>query len=418
MSTVCIDPVTDSLKRFWELESIGIVDKGVVHMSLEEEDSRRQFTEGLKFDGDHYEVPLLWKSDAPQLNSNYFQAVKRLESVERQLERNPERANAYKNAINQYVEKGYAVEIKESDDGNKRVRYLPHHAVFREDKKSTKCRVVFDGSACDEHDVSLNDCILTGPALHPNLVSVLLRFRTRRIALMADVEKMFLQIKVDERDQDALRYLWRDLKSDDPPRVYRLQRLAFGVNCSPFLAIATVQSHAKKCNEQFPDASKAVLSNMYVDDCLTGADNVGATVELQQSLDKMMEQGGFNLTKWASNSKEVLSHIEEQEQSQSSTIDFNASEPLKVLGICWDTLNDCFVFCVPPYVLTVSDPETKRSLLSIASRIFDPMGLTTPFTIRAKMFFQELWQRGLQWEDHLDEILLFSGGHGGPNCLS
>ena len=34
---------------------------------------------------------------------------------------------------------------------------------------------------------------------------------------MADVEKMFLQIKVDERDQDALRYLRRDLKSDEPP---------------------------------------------------------------------------------------------------------------------------------------------------------------------------------------------------------
>ena len=116
-----------------------------------------------------------------------------------------------------------------------------------------------------------------------------------------------------------------------------------------------------------------------------------------------MEQGGFNLTKWASNSKEVLSHIEEQEQCQSSTIDFNASEPLKALGICWDTLNDCFDFCVPPYVLNDSDPETKRSLLSIASRIFDPMGLITPFTIRAKMLFQELWQRGLQWEDHLDE---------------
>ena len=41
LSTVCIDPVTDSLKRFWELESIGIVDKGEVHMSLEEEDSIR-----------------------------------------------------------------------------------------------------------------------------------------------------------------------------------------------------------------------------------------------------------------------------------------------------------------------------------------------------------------------------------------
>ena len=49
-------------------------------------------------------------------------------------------------------------------------------------------------------------------------------------------------------------------------------------------------------------------------------------VELQQSLDKMMERGGFNLTKWASNSKEVLSHIAEQEQAESITTDFNASD--------------------------------------------------------------------------------------------
>lgn len=71
---------------------------------------------------------------------------------------------------------------------------------------------------------------------------------------------------------------------------------------------------------------------MYVDDCLAGADDIGAAVELQQSLDKMMERGGFNLTKWASNSKEVLSHIDEQEQAKSITIDFNASEPGKVVS--------------------------------------------------------------------------------------
>ena len=69
-------------------------------MSLEEEESVRQFNEGLKFDGERYEVPLLWKSDAPPLKSNYLQAVKRLEGVERQLRRNAERANTYKDAIN------------------------------------------------------------------------------------------------------------------------------------------------------------------------------------------------------------------------------------------------------------------------------------------------------------------------------
>lgn len=94
LSTVCIDPVTDILKHSWELESIGIVDKGNTPMSLEEEESVRQFNEGLKFDGERYEVPLLRKSDALPFKSNYHQAAKRIESVERQLRRNPEGANA------------------------------------------------------------------------------------------------------------------------------------------------------------------------------------------------------------------------------------------------------------------------------------------------------------------------------------
>jgi len=146
-----------------------------------------------------------------------------------------------------------------------------------------------------------------------------------------------------------------------------------------------------------------VLSNMYVDDCLTGDDSVEASVELQKSLDKMMERGGFNLTKWASNSEEVISHIAKQDQAQSNTIDFSKSEPLKALGICWNTITDSFLFNIPQSVLKMNDPEMKRSLLSIASRIFDPMGLLTQITVKAKILFQDLWQRGLEWEDQLDE---------------
>ena len=93
LSVERIDPVTDSIKQFWQLESIGIVDKGDAHTSLEEEESVRQFNKVLRFDGECYEVPLLWKGAAPPLRSNYFQAVNRLESVERQLKENPEETN-------------------------------------------------------------------------------------------------------------------------------------------------------------------------------------------------------------------------------------------------------------------------------------------------------------------------------------
>ena len=228
-------------------------------MSQEEELAVNDFNNGLNFDGKNYEVRLPWKRDHPKLENNYAQAVKRLESIERKLKRDPKKAEAYTTAINQYVEKGFAEEVFDLTSGDESVRYLPHHAVFRADRQTTKCRIVFDASARKQDSVSLNDCVLPGPALQP--------------------------IKLAPKDQDVHRYLWRDLKTEEAPKVYRMLRLTFGVNSSPFLAIATVNAHVNKYADTFPDATREILHNMYVDDCLTGADTDNSALRLQ--LDKM-----------------------------------------------------------------------------------------------------------------------------------
>ena len=296
--------------------------------------------------------------------------------------------------------------VNSHDKKPEKVRYLLHHAVYREDKASTKTRIVFDGSCHDGNEVSLNNCVLPGPALQPNLVSVLLRFRSHPIAIMADVQKMFLQIKLAKEDQDVHHYLWHGMKPDVTPTIFKMTRLTFGVNSSPFLAIGTVHNHAKEFKENFPEASEAVKNDMYVDDVLTSAVNESNAITLQRSLDAMMKAGGFKLTKWASNSEFVCANIQEDERAPTSTIDFNQSESLKALGICWDTKEDNFFIDITTKVLTSDDPETKRSLLSIASKLFDPMGLLSPFVIRAKIMFQELWSHGLQWDDKLPDDIV------------
>ena len=86
--------------------------------------------------------------------------------------------------------------------------YLPHSAVFRPEHDSTKTRVVFDGSAKDMNGTSLNDILLSGPALQPDIVQVLLRFRLHRVALIGDISKMFQQIWLQEKDRDMVRVLW------------------------------------------------------------------------------------------------------------------------------------------------------------------------------------------------------------------
>ena len=80
------------------------------------------------------------------------------------------------------------------------VFYLPMHAVYNESSTTTKVRAVFDASAKSSTGVSLNDTLLVGPTIHPPLIDVLLRFRSHRIALTADVSKMYRAIKLIEED--------------------------------------------------------------------------------------------------------------------------------------------------------------------------------------------------------------------------
>ena len=294
MTSTVEEDICNTLKSFWELESIGILNGNSLQIKEDEIDALKQFKEGLYFDGERYEVSIPWRKDHSKLKNNYNQALKRLESVENRLKRNNAKAEEYSKAIAQYVKEGFDEEIRSNDNNiiSERIRYLPHHAVYREEKSTTKTRIVFDASAYEGDEPSLNDCILQGPALQPNLVSVLLRFRMHQVALVADVKKMFLQIKLADKDQDSHRYIWLDMQTDKEQKIFRMKRVTFGVNCSPFLAIATVQNHAKSLKGQFPVAASEVIDNMYVDDCLSGAENVEKAMKLQDSLFSMMNLGG------------------------------------------------------------------------------------------------------------------------------
>ena len=152
----------DPLKRFWELDAIGIGSHQEHQRTPEEEDSINQFNSSCGFDGERYEVGLPWKKDHPPLVDNYGQAYQRLVSTERRLARDSEKARMYCEAVRQYIEDGHARAIDEKDHKADKIRYLPHHGVFREDRATTKCRVVFDSSAKTYDGQSLNSCLLKG----------------------------------------------------------------------------------------------------------------------------------------------------------------------------------------------------------------------------------------------------------------
>ena len=135
--------------------------------------------------------------------------------------------------------------------------------------KKDKLRVVFD-CACQFEGVSLNDELLQAPDFTNTLVDVLLRFRQEPVAFMADVEGMFLQVKVPEKQRNFLRFLWwPDGDTASNPKEYRMTVHLFGATSSPSCANFALRRTAADDGSLYEEeVSQTVLRKFYVDDCL------------------------------------------------------------------------------------------------------------------------------------------------------
>ncbi|GBO29668.1 hypothetical protein AVEN_269126-1, partial [Araneus ventricosus] len=169
-------------------------------------------------------------------------------------------------------------------------------------------RVVFDGSCKTSSGHLLNDCLMVGPRVQPELFPILIQFRVFQVAVCADVEKMFRQIKVHEDDVDWQRILWRN-SPEDAIRKYRLVTVTYGTACAPFLSTRTLRQLALDEVKDYPLASKATLCNFYVDDLLGGAGSREEAIQLVTEMQAMMKKGGFHLRKWISNEPSIFREV-------------------------------------------------------------------------------------------------------------
>lgn len=190
----------------------------------------------------------MWKTDHPELLSNFSQARKRLLNLNSRL--SEDLGNDYDAVFREREASGIIEEVPEAEVDAEKVFYLPHRPVVREMSSSTKVRPVFDASAAGYNGISLNDCLDCGPALVPNVVDLILRFRRWRVALVADIAEAFPQIGLRVEDRDVHRFLW---KQGDRLRVMRFLRVTFGENCSPFLLNATIRHHLEGYNKKSSD---------------------------------------------------------------------------------------------------------------------------------------------------------------------
>ena len=331
------------------------------------------------------------------------QAYKRLLSNERSLSAKM-KLDAFQAVLHEYIDLDHAHFIPQDELTNRPHFYLPVHGVFKDSSSTTKCRAVFDASAVTTSGSSLNDTLLAGPSLYPLLTDILVRFHCHRIGLSADISKMFREILLNPEHRDLHRFLMRG--AHGVIRDCRMKRLTFGINCSPSLATQVLHHLANFCAESHPTASAAILSAFYVNDFLSGADDVEAADRLRIELCDLFSQAGMILRKRRTNYPEVKNKIpdELQEKSQSPLPLTQPDQSPKALGIHWDVSSDSLHVAIPP------SPDltkvTKRTIASTTASVFDVLGLFAPAVIQARIILQETWKRSLSWDKPVPPDLL------------
>ncbi|XP_033314586.1 uncharacterized protein LOC117213342 [Bombus bifarius] len=318
-------------------------------------------------------------------------AMKRLISLCRRFQRDKRFEADYRAVIQEYVELGHMTKITTdncTDDGY----FLPHHGVIKESSQTTKLRVVFDGSAPTTTGVSLNDVLHTGPKLQDDLFFILLRFRSHQYVITGDVEKMYRQFLVRPEDRKFQQILWRN--SDGEVDTYQLNTVTFGLSAAPDLAIRCLKQLADDGGHRYPRAATVLQRDFYVDDVLTGVDRKVEARSWRTELTELLKLAGLNIRKWASNDRELLRGLSEQDINDKLLL--GESQPFKTLGVVWNSFDDSILYSVK--INSTASRITKRTMSSEIAKIYDPLGLLAPVIVRAKMLLQRLWTLKIDWD--------------------
>ncbi|GFY04667.1 integrase catalytic domain-containing protein [Trichonephila clavipes] len=265
---------------------------------------------------------------------------------------------------------GHMEEVVEDED-SAIVYYLPHHGLYRQESKTTPLRVVFNASSITTSGESLNSLQLNGGFIQRDLFSILLNLSARKFAD----------------------------KIDSPVKIFRLTTVTYGTKSAPYLATRSLKQLAIDEGDKYPLAAEVIMSDVYMDDLLTGADDL----ESGRKLVSMLKGAGMELHKWSASNPLLLP----DPMCQVKDLSYSSSTVTKTLGLLWKPHPDFFAFKIPPMTsnwdnLTV----TKKSVISTIARIFDPLGLIGPVITRTKILLQSLWQLKLNWNDPLPSNLV------------
>lgn len=391
--TLFVNTNTDTLlEKFFEIEDVPPV-KVTNPKDDECEDIFRK-THSRDNSG-RYVVRLPFLSEKPELGDSVSLAKKRFLAMERRLLANSGLRDKYVNFMRDYGDMGHMSVCDGTPDdyvnGNGYV--IPHHGIFK--AESDKIRVVFDASCVTTSGVSLNDALHAGPKLQRDVMEIICRFRLSEFVFTTDIKMMFRQIVVHPDDRHYQMIFWREAP-DEPLLLHKLNTVTYGMKSSPYLAIRTLRQLADDNTAQYPAAANLLRSSVFMDDILGGANTEAEAKQLKSDLTDLLRSGGFELSKWVSNSSRLLEDIPVEDLEKPRTFDKTEGPGFfKILGVEWDPNRDCFSYHTK---LKKESGCTKRIILSTVARTFDPLGWIAPVILQGKVLMQRLWRLNLEWD--------------------
>ena len=340
-----------------------------------------------------------------------------LESLEKRLQK-AKLEKEYEGQIMDFINRGVISKMTDEEIKQNPIGYtIPHNFVIKEGSATTPLRIVTNSSYRSYHSgLSLNDITLKGPSSLNNLINILIRFRGYKVGLVADIKKMYHSVLTHDEQKFLRRILWRKVEvwntpfQQNPPEVYNFNTIQFGDRPAGCIATTSLRNTAIMNQSLDPEAAQSIVEDSYVDDIVTGAENMDEVKGKIKNIERITEPGGFLFKQF------VVSGDLQEEQDL-----FQGGEiGSKVLGIKWKPEDDTLGFKATIniskrsrgkkmgpdlelediYNLKAED-LTKRRLLRVVNSLFDPIGLLSPVTALLKIHMK--LTKGFKWDQSLPQ---------------
>ena len=421
------EQLNNCLEQIFREESLAHDDELV--LTTDEMNAYNYIQENTSYDpvNKYFTTRLLWRPQAdgtpgpPLMKSTYSIAVKRFHIMERQLRsRPPLYTDLVIKSVEEHIQSGayQLIPPKEvdwyTDPNNQKTHTLAFRLVFRDGHESTPCRATFDASqTIPTMKSSINDLLYAGPSNLHSMYLLQLRWRSGRVAFVCDISRMFLSVRIAQQDQNFQTFVWRKPNSDEPLRLYKSERLVFGLKNAPFTASHVLNTLAKMVRDDpthskdMHKAADLILNSVYMDDILGFAPSVQEARSLIQGIESILQLGSFRAAKYAATDGKALTQLPIEKlakqgvSTKGETIKYDENRSLldhpagfRTLGQLYSVPEDSFVFGgYTPLMkeMLLHENPTKRHCASTVARMqFDLIGLKAPVSLRLRIILRNV----------------------------